>query len=124
MKLKKHLTRLMALVVSLLSLCAMSVGAFAATVSDATIDYTKTASMDIYKYDVTNAEKDGVWDSSYVSTGVRDQAGVESVLGSSSRKSDLGNGEVAYGYAIKDVEFSYLRIADIRTYKSVSLRVC
>ena len=116
MKLKKHLTRLLALAIALLSLCAMSVGAFAATVSDATIDFTQTGSMDIYKYDVTNAEKDGVWDSSYVSTGVRDQAGVESVLGSSSRKSDLGNGEVAYGYAIKDVEFSYLRVADIRTY--------
>ena len=39
--------------------------AFAATVDDATIDTSRTGSMTIYKYDLTNAEKDGVWDSSY-----------------------------------------------------------
>ena len=116
MKLKKHLTRLMAFTLALMTVCALSAGAMAASVSDAAIDFTRTGSMDIYKYDVTNAEKDGVWDSSYVSTGVRDQSGVEGVLGSNSRTSDLGNGETAYGYAIKDVEYSYLRIADIRTY--------
>ena len=62
-----------------------------------------------------NAEKDGVWDSSYVSTGVRDP-GVEDILGSDTRKSSLNaNGEVN-GYAIKGVEFTYLKVADIRTY--------
>ncbi|MBQ8622389.1 MAG: SpaH/EbpB family LPXTG-anchored major pilin, partial [Oscillospiraceae bacterium] len=58
------------------------------------------------------SEKDGVWDSSYVSTGVYDEAGVNNVLGGATQ-SDLGNGEVSYGYAIKGVEFSYLKIADI-----------
>ena len=58
------------------------------------------------------SEKDGVWDSSYVSTGVYDETGVNNVLGGATQ-SDLGNGEVSYGYAIKGVEFSYLKIADI-----------
>ena len=67
---------------------------------------------------LSNAEKDGVWDSSYVSTGVMDQSGVVDVLGGkragdNDNQSDLGNGEKSYGYAIKGVEFSYLKIADI-----------
>ena len=33
-----------------------------------TIDESRTGSLTIYKYDLTGAEKDGVWDSSYVST--------------------------------------------------------
>ena len=76
------------------------------------IDEEAEGSLTIYKYDLTNAEKDGVWDSSYVSTGVYDEAGVNNVLGGSA-ESDLGNGEVSYGYAIKGVEFSYLKVADI-----------
>ena len=67
---------------------------------------------------LSNAEKDGVWDSSYVSTGVMDQTGVVDILGGqrdgdNDNQSDLGNGEASYGYAIKGVEFSYLKIADI-----------
>ena len=76
------------------------------------IDKEAEGSLTIYKYDLTNAEKDGVWDSSYVSSGVYDEAGVNNVLGGST-ESDLGNGEVSYGYAIKGVEFSYLKVADI-----------
>ena len=76
------------------------------------IDEEAEGSLTIYKYDLTNAEKDGVWDSSYVSTGVYDEAGVNNVLGGST-ESNLGNGEVSYGYAIKGVEFSYLKVADI-----------
>ena len=49
------------------------------------------------KVDLTNAEKDGVWDNSYVSTGVYDQT-VNDTLNS---------------YALKDVEFTYLRVADV-----------
>ena len=98
------------------ALFSLGLNAFAATVDTATIDTSRTGSLNIYKYDLTNAEKDGVWDSSYISTGVRDASGVEAVLGNSSRVSDLGNGEEAYGYAIKGVEFTYLRVADIRTY--------
>ena len=102
-----------------LALC-LSLGtvALAAPVADATIDTTRTGALDIYKYDFTNAAKDGVWDSSYVSTGVYDQA-VNDALGNAVRagdtdnSGDLGNGETSYGYAVKGVEFTYLRVADI-----------
>ncbi len=92
--------------------------AFAAEVADATIDMDAKGSVTLYKYDLTNSEKDGVWDSSYVSTGVYDQA-VNDTLGGAIREgdtdntSDLGNGQQSFGYAIRGVEFSYLRIADI-----------
>ena len=112
----KTIKKLSAILMALTLLLGAAVGANAASVDDATIDTSRTGSFDIYKYDLTNAEKDGVWDSSYVSTGVKDASGVEAVLGNSKRVSDLGNGEEAYGYAIKGVEFSYLRVADIRTY--------
>ena len=107
----------------LFSLClvlALSLGtaALAAPVPDATIDTSRTGSLDIYKYDFTNAAKDGVWDSSYVSTGVYDQTvndtqGGTVPAGDTDNTSDLGNGEQSYGYAIKGVEFTYLRVADI-----------
>lgn len=103
----KAITLCLALVMCLS--CTVSVSA--AEVADATIDLAAKGSLTIYKYDLTNAEKDGVWDSSYVSTGAFDQTGVNDVLGSGD--STLGNGEVGYGYAIKGVEFSYLRIADM-----------
>ncbi len=114
-RMKKILTLCLALVMMLSCICAVH----AADVDDATIDTTRSGSLTIYKYDLTNAEKDGVWDSSYVSTGVMDQSGVVDVLGGAIREgdtdneSDLGNGNVSYGYAIKGVEFSYLKIADI-----------
>ncbi len=106
----------MCLAVMLVLSCAAT--AFAAEVDDATIDETAKGSLTLYKYDLTNAEKDGAWDSSYVSTGVYD-ANVNQVLGESNRvgdadnKSDLGNDQDSYGYAIKGVEFTYLKIADI-----------
>ena len=76
-----------------------------------TIDESRTGSLTIYKYDLTGAEKDGVWDSSYVSTGVYDENGVNNVLGGNA--STLGNGETGYGYAINGVEFSFVKVADI-----------
>ena len=114
----KKLKKVFALCTSLLLTLSLVPAAMAAPVADATIDDTRKGSLTIYKYDLTNAEKDGVWDSSYVSTGVMDQSGVVDVLGGNragdtDNKSDLGNGEASYGYAIKGVEFSYLKIADI-----------
>ena len=110
--------KMFAIILALVLCLSCVPAAFAATVDDATIDTSRTGSMTIYKYDLTNAEKDGVWDSSYVSTGVYDQAGVVDILGGkrdgdSDNQSDLGNGQQSYGYAIKGVEFSYLKIADI-----------
>lgn len=111
-KLHKTLALLMALAMSF----CLPVTAFAAPVDEATIDTTRTCTVDIYKYDLSSAEKDGIWDSSYVSTGVRDENGVESVLGDPNRVSPLNEHGDAYGYAIRGVEFTYAKVADIRTY--------
>lgn len=115
MKAKRVLSTMLA---ACLVIGSMVSTAFAATVENATIDTSRTGSITIYKYDLTNAEKDGVWDSTYVSTGVYDEY-VNETLGNAVRAgdtdnvSDLGNGEVSYGYAIKGVEFTYLKVADI-----------
>lgn len=112
---KKTGKRLFPVIMTALLVLTTTVSAFALTVNVSTINTGWTGSFDIYKYDITNAEKDGVWDSSYVSTGVRD-SGIEDVLGSDTRKTSLNaNGEVN-GYAIKGVEFTYLKVADICTY--------
>ena len=105
----KHITKILSLLLALTMLLCFPVAVSAAELEDAPIDESRTGWLTIYKYDLTNAEKDGVWDSSYVSTGVFNQTGVNDVLGGGS--STLGNGET--GYAIKGVEFSYLKVADI-----------
>lgn len=111
---KKVFASALALVMCLSAIPAAS----AAPVEEATIDMSKKGSITIYKYDLSSAERDGVWDSSYVSTGVYDASVIET-LGGSKRHgdddtvSDLGNGEKSTGYAIKGVEFSYLKVADI-----------
>ena len=114
----KKLTKAISLCLALMLCLSCAIGVSAAAVGDATIDTSRTGSLTIYKYDLTNAEKDGVWDSSYVSTGVYDQTGVVNILsgsraGDTDHETDLGNGEKSFGYAIRGVEFSYLKIADI-----------
>ena len=110
----KNFTKILSLFLALTMLLCFPVAVSAAELEDAPIDESRTGSLTIYKYDLTNAEKDGVWDSSYVSTGVFDQTGVNDVLGGSGAA--LGNGETGYGYAIKGVEFSYVKVADIVTF--------
>ena len=112
---KKIGKKLFSVIMATLVVLTTTVSAFALTENVSTINTDRTGSFDIYKYDITNAEKDGVWDSSYVSTGVRDP-GVEDILGSDTRKSSLDANGVVNGYAIKGVEFTYLKVADIRTY--------
>lgn len=112
----KKLYKALSLIMALAMMFCMPIAAHAAPVAEATIDYSRTGSMDIYKYDLTNSEKDGIWDSSYVSTGVKDENGVEAILGDPTRVSPLNENGNAYGYAIKGVEFTYVRVADIRTY--------
>ena len=107
----KKLTKILSLLMALTLLLSFPVAVSAAELEDAPIDESRTGSLTIYKNDMTNAEKDDVWDSSYVSTGVFDQTGVNDVLGGG--ESALGNGEAGYGYAIKGVEFSYVQVADI-----------
>lgn len=115
----KLLSRIGALALAAALACTSLISASAATIDKATIDMNAKAQLSIYKYDFTNAKKDGVWDEdSYVSTGQYD-AKVNQVLGGTTRtgansaSSALGNGQASNGYAIKGVEYTYLKIADI-----------
>ena len=124
---KKNLfSRLIALVLCVCMVMSLAISASAADVANATIDTSKVGSIEIYKYDLTNAEKDGIWDSSYVSTGVKDQDVIDT-LGGATREgdnddtSDLGNGQSSNGYAIKGVEFTYLKVADVVQYTEAAL---
>ena len=112
----KSIKKALALIMAFAVLCAPPITASAAPVAEATIDTSRKGSIDLYKYDLTSAEKDGIWDSSYVSTGVKDENGVEAILGDPSRVSALNANGNAYGYAVKGVEFTYVKVADIRTY--------
>ncbi len=120
----KNLKKLLAALLTLVMILTCIPAAFAAEVDDATIDENAPCSLTVWKFDFTNAMKDGVWtEDSFVSTGWRESY-VEEVLGEAVRKGDdndapdntLGNGQNANGYAIKGVEFSYLRVADIVTF--------
>jgi len=117
---KKSIKRFGAILMALSILFSLAISASAATVPDATIDFDRTGSIDIYKYDLTRANADdaaAAMIDSYVSTGVRDTA-LEAVLDDGSIN-DLGNGQQSYGYAVKGVEFSYLKVADICTYSEI-----
>lgn len=93
----KKFTKVIALILSLTLLLCFPTGVSAAEPEGTGADTAAKGSLTIYKVDLTNAEKDGAWDSSYVSTGVYDQ-NVNDTLNS---------------YALKDVEFTYLRVADV-----------
>lgn len=120
----KNFRKLITLCLALMLCLSCASAAFAAEVADATIDEDALCSLTIWKFDFTNAMKDGVWnEDSFISTGWRESY-VEEVLGEAVRKGDangetdnpLGNGQNSNGYAIKGVEFSYLRVTDIVTF--------
>ena len=91
----KKIHRVLALLMAALMAFGLMTTAFAA---EPTIDTSKKASLSIYKYDITKASEDGVWDAeSYVSTGLHDDAVIDKLS----------------KYAIQGVEFTYLRVADI-----------
>ena len=91
----KKIHRVLALLMAAIMAVGLMTTAFAA---EPTIDASKKASLSIYKYDITKASADGVWDTeSYVSTGLHDNAVVDKLS----------------KYAIQGVEFTYLRVADI-----------
>lgn len=86
------LKRLSALAMTAVMAFSISGGVSAADAATATIDTSRRTSLTLYKYDLTGAENDGVWDSqSYVSTGLADEQ-VNTALNQ---------------YAIQGVEFSY-----------------
>ncbi|MFR3629908.1 MAG: SpaH/EbpB family LPXTG-anchored major pilin [Acutalibacteraceae bacterium] len=100
MKKTKIFTRLGAVVLAV-AMCFNVVTASAATVPDATIDPDRAASLELYKYDFTTANEDGVLtDSTFVSTGQHDSA-VEEALAP---------------YALQGVIYTYAKVADIMTY--------
>ena len=91
----KKIHRVLALLMAALMAVGLMTTAFAA---EPTIDVSKKASLSIYKYDITKASEDGVWDAeSYVSTGLHDSAVVDKLS----------------KYAIQGVEFTYLKVADV-----------
>ena len=113
----KTIRRIGAMLLAVMTALTVAVSASAATVPEAVIDTGRTGSIDIYKYDLSLANTDDSVKAlldSYVSTGVRDES-LEAALDDGSAN-DLGNGQTSYGYAIKGVEFSYLKVADIMTY--------
>lgn len=96
----KKLYKTLALILAVCMLCCCIVPASA---EGATIDYSKAATISIYKYDLTKAEADGAWDTgAYVSTGIYDQSVIDAMS----------------SYAVEGVEFTYLRVADIEAYNS------
>lgn len=89
---------------------------------DIIINKDAECSLNIKKYDITSAMKDGVWDwDSFMSTG-QQESYVEDALGNAVKpgnagvEDDLGNGSKSNGYAIKGVEFTYLKVADVVTF--------
>ena len=90
----KKIHRVLALLMAVVMALSLVTTAFA----EPTIDLSKKTSLSIYKYDITKASSDGVWDAeSYVSTGLHDDAVIDKLS----------------KYAIQGVEFTYLRVADI-----------
>ncbi len=85
-------------VFALLMAAIMALSLITTAFAEPTIDPSKKASLNIYKYDITTASNDGAWDAeSYVSTGLHDDTVVDKLA----------------KYAIQGVEFTYLRVADI-----------
>ncbi len=91
----KKIHRVLAMLMAAIMALSLITTAFA----EPTIDPAKNASLSIYKYDITTASAEGAWDAeSYVSTGLHDDAAVVDKLAK---------------YAIRGVEFTNLRVADI-----------
>ena len=90
----KKIYRVLAMLMAAIMALSLITTAFA----EPTIDPSKKASLSIYKYDITKASEDGVWDAeSYVSTGLHDDAVFDKLN----------------KYAIQGVEFTYLKVADV-----------
>lgn len=91
----KKIHRVFAMLMAAIMALSLVTMAFAA---EPTIEPAKKASLSIYKYDITKASEDGVWDAeSYVSTGLHDDAVIDKLS----------------KYAIQGVEFTYLKVADV-----------
>lgn len=94
MNIKKKITQMVSAIVCVLMIAAVPVYAAATDV----IDTSKTGSLTIHKYDMTAAQKGGVDLSQFTSTG----------------KQNAQAEEALKKYPIKGVEFSYLRVGDVK----------
>lgn len=97
--LRNVLFLLMSLVMVLTSVVGVSAFDMGPVPSEDIIDMNAKASLTIYKYDMTGAQKAGVDTSSYVATGEKNTAA----------ETALAN------FALKGVEFTYLNVGRIRT---------
>ncbi|MBR4656675.1 MAG: SpaH/EbpB family LPXTG-anchored major pilin [Oscillospiraceae bacterium] len=101
---KTNIKRILAAMMALAILFSLSLSAFAAATPEATIDYTRTGSLSLYKYDMTSAAEDGVWNTeSYVSTGLKNDEAEQTLN----------------PYAVQGVEFTFLRVASIETFSDI-----
>ena len=95
---KTKIMKAIALCLALVLCFGSAISVSAAEIADAPIDESQKGSLTIFKYDLTGSENAGIWDSSYVSTGVADESGVN---------------ETMKNYALEGVEFSFVKVADI-----------
>ena len=95
---KTKIMKAIALCLALVLCFGSAISVSAAEVADAAIDESQKGSLTIFKYDLTGSENAGIWDSSYVSTGVADESGVN---------------ETMKNYALEGVEYSFVKVADI-----------
>ena len=95
---KTKIMKAIALCLALVLCFGSAISVSAAEVADAPIDESQKGSLTIFKYDLTGSENAGIWDSSYVSTGVADESGVN---------------ETMKNYALEGVEYSFVKVADI-----------
>lgn len=103
---KNQLKKLSAAAMSITMAAGSMFGtAFAATEAEAIIDTSRKTSLTIYKYDSTEAAKNGWTDETYVSDG-HENAEAEAALAD---------------YAIEGVEFTYFKVADITIYKGKNM---
>ena len=70
---KTKFMKTIALCLALVLCFGSAISVSAAEVADASIDESQKGSLTIFKYDLTGSENAGIWDSSYVSTGVADE---------------------------------------------------
>jgi len=109
-RIKRTLTAVMAFVMAL----ALSVPAFAATADTATVDTTRTASLTVYKYDKTRLETEYEWDFTTPATGLYDED-IVGALSSEELPNFRSENNLAYSYAIRGVEFTYVKLASFYT---------
>lgn len=82
----KNITRIFSLLLVLVMAFSCIPAVFAAEADETVIQEDHPCSLTIFKYDFTNAKKDGVWkEDSFISTGWHESY-VEDVLGKRNRK--------------------------------------